>query len=245
MSDVIRRQQPQTFEGPVIRRNGSHSHETHDRRLLQAPRNSDFIHEDPWRVLRIQSEFVDGFGALADLGPAISVFGSARVKEDDPRYAQAVELGRSLGRAGYTVITGGGPGLMEAANKGAWEVGAKSVGLGIELPREQGMNDYVTLGINFRYFFSRKVMFLKYAQGFVVLPGGFGTMDELFEALTLVQTEKIVAFPIVLVGTEFWGGLVGWLKDQLVSNGYICANDVLHFHVTDDIAEAVSLASGG
>lgn len=245
MSEVFRRPARESFEGPVVRRNGLSPQNTHDRRLLETPRDAEFTHEDPWRVLRIQAEFVDGFGALAELGPAISVFGSARVREGDPLYDKGVHLGRALGEAGYTVITGGGPGLMEAANKGAWEVGAKSVGLGIELPQEQGINDYVTLGINFRYFFSRKVMFLKYAQGFVVLPGGFGTMDELFEALTLVQTEKIVAFPIVLVGSEFWGGLVDWLSNQLAANGYINGADVFHFHVTDDIDEAVRLVSGG
>lgn len=244
MSEVIRRPGKESFEGPVIRRNGLGPQNSHDRRLLETPKESEFTHEDPWRVLRIQAEFVDGFGALADLGPAVSVFGSARVKEDDPLYEQGVQLGRKLGAAGYSVITGGGPGLMEAANKGAWEVGAKSVGLGIELPNEQGINDYVTLGINFRYFFSRKVMFLKYAQGFVVLPGGFGTMDEFFEAITLVQTEKIVAFPIVLVGSEFWGGLLGWLQDQLVARSYINSEDVFHFHLTDDIDEAVRLISG-
>jgi uncharacterized protein (TIGR00730 family) len=190
-------------------------------------------------VLRIQSEFVEGFGALAELGPAISVFGSARIPRDAPEYELAVEVGRLLAQAGYAVITGGGPGAMEGANKGACEAGGVSVGLGIELPHEQGMNEWVDLGVHFRYFFARKTMFLKYAQGFVVLPGGFGTLDELFEALVLVQTEKVTAFPVVLMGTSFWSGLVDWIRDTLLAQGMVSPPDIDLVTLTDDPKEAV------
>ena len=188
--------------GPVVLRRGQVQRSTTDQRLLDTRGPTDWVHADPWRVLRIQAEFVEGFGTLAELGPAISVFGVARRPRDTPEYAQAVELGAALARAGYAVITGGGPGIMEAANKGACEAGGVSVGLGIELPFEQGLNPWVDIGVNFRYFFARKTMFVKYARGFIVLPGGFGTMDELFEAMTLVQTQKVTAFPIVLVGSS-------------------------------------------
>ena len=182
------------------------------------------MHTDPWRVLRIQSEFVDGFGALAELGPAVAVFGSARTAPEDPRTARRPRRsGAALAEAGFAVITGGGPGAMEAANKGAREAGGVSVGLGIELPFESGLNPHVDLGVNFRYFFVRKTMFVKYSQGFVVLPGGFGTLDELFEALTLVQTRKVTSFPIVLLGTAYWGGLVDWLTDTALAAGTINA----------------------
>ncbi len=175
-----------------------------DQTLLDTKGPGQFVHTDPWRVLRIQSEFVEGFGALADLGPAVSVFGSARTVPGSVNYELGVEVGRKLAEAGLAVITGGGPGSMEAANKGAVQGNGVSVGLGIELPFEQGMNQWVDLGINFRYFFARKTMFVKYAQGFIVLPGGLGTLDELFEAMVLVQTRKVTSFPIVLVGTAFW-----------------------------------------
>jgi uncharacterized protein (TIGR00730 family) len=216
---------------------------TTDQRLLDAGGPSDWVHTDPWRVLRIQSEFIEGFGTLAELPPAISVFGSARTKADSPEYAAGVELGRGLVEAGFAVITGGGPGAMEAANKGACEAKGISVGLGIELPFEQGLNKYVDIGLNFRYFFVRKMMFVKYAQGFVVLPGGLGTLDELFEALTLVQTQKVTRFPIVLFGTEYWGGLVDWLRNTLIAQGKASEKDLLLFHLTDDVDEAVSLVS--
>lgn len=197
---------------------------------------------DPWRVLRIQAEFVEGFGQLAELPPAVTVFGSARTPQDSPDYAMGVALGTALARAGYAVITGGGPGVMEAANKGAVEVPeAVSVGLGIELPFEQRMNDYVDLGIEFRYFFVRKTMFVKYSCGFIALPGGFGTLDELFEALTLVQTRKVTSFPVVLMGSEFWGGLVDWIKGTLLSSGKIAAQDLDLIHVTDDVNTAVRI----
>jgi uncharacterized protein (TIGR00730 family) len=213
---------------------------TTDQRLLDSRGPSDWVHTDPWRVLRIQSEFVEGFGMLAELGPAISVFGSARTSREDTEYAFAERLGAALAGAGYAVITGGGPGVMEAANKGCCEAGGKAVGLGIELPFEQGMNDWVDIGIVFRYFFARKTMFVKYSQGFVVLPGGFGTLDELFEALTLVQTRKVTAFPVVLVGTQFWGGLLEWLRSTVQPAGKISLPDLSLVQLTDDVDEAVA-----
>ena len=212
---------------------------TPDQRLLDTGSQLD-TSNDMWRVLRIQSEFVEGFGALATLGPAVSVFGSARIQPDHPAYALTEEIGRRLVEAGFAVITGGGPGLMEAANKGAAEAGGLSVGLGIELPREQGLNRWVGLGVDFRYFFARKTMFVKYAQGFIVMPGGFGTLDELFEALTLVQTGKVTSFPIVLVGTEFWGGLSDWVRGSLLAAGTISPSDLDLVTVTDDPAVAVA-----
>jgi uncharacterized protein (TIGR00730 family) len=227
-------------KGPVTLRRSQVPATTTDQRLLDERGPTSWLHQDPWRVLRIQSEFVEGFGALAELGPAISVFGSARLTRDSTEYAMAVQLGRRLAEVGYAVITGGGPGVMEGANKGAVEGGGVSVGLGIELPHEQGMNEWVDLGVHFRYFFARKTMFLKYAQGFVVMPGGFGTLDELFEALVLVQTEKITAFPIVLMGSGFWGGLLDWIRATLVAQGMIKAQDVDLLTVTDDVEEAVA-----
>jgi len=211
---------------------------TADQRLLDRGSQLD-THTDFWRVLRIQSEFVEGFGALATLGDAVSVFGSARTRPEDPAYDLGVRVGRRLVEEGFAVITGGGPGAMEAANKGAVEAGGTSVGLGIELPFEQGMNDWVELGVHFRYFFARKTMFVKYAQGFIVLPGGFGTLDELFEAMTLVQTQKITSFPIVLLGSDYWGGLVDWLRDSLLAEGKISEPDLDIVCVTDDLEEAV------
>ncbi|OEU96993.1 TIGR00730 family Rossman fold protein [Streptomyces nanshensis] len=229
--------------GPVVRRRKQMQAETTDQRLLDTTGPSDWVHQDPWRVMRIQSEFVEGFGALAELGPAISVFGSARTPVDSPEYEAGVRIGRALTEAGFGVITGGGPGAMEAANKGALEAGGTSVGLGIELPFEQGLNPYVDIGVNFRYFFVRKTMFVKYAQGFVVLPGGLGTMDELFEAMTLVQTRKVTRFPIVLFGSDYWSGLVEWLHGSVVAQGKASARDVELFHVTDDIEEAVAVVT--
>jgi len=229
------------FKGPVIQRRGQVDGSTTDQRLLDSRGPTDWVHTDPWRVLRIQAEFVEGFGALAELGPAIGVFGSARTPADHPSYAQGEAVGRLLVEAGYAVITGGGPGAMEAANKGASEAGGVSVGLGIELPFESGLNDWCDIGVNFRYFFARKTMFVKYSQGFVVLPGGLGTLDELFEALTLVQTQKVTAFPVVLLGTDYWSGLVGWLRDTVLADGKISAADLDRFVVTDDVEEAVAL----
>jgi uncharacterized protein (TIGR00730 family) len=227
-------------KGPVLLRGDQIPQQTTDQRLLDSSQSADWVHSDPWRVMRIQSEFVEGFGALAELGPAVSVFGSARTRPDHPDYALAEDVGRRLVAEGFAVITGGGPGIMEAANKGAYEAGGTSVGLGIELPFEQGMNPYVNLGVNFRYFFARKTMFVKYARGFVVLPGGFGTFDELFEALTLVQTHKITEFPLALVGSDYWGGLLEWARSAVVDRGMISAQDVDLLHVCDDPAEAVA-----
>ena len=214
---------------------------TTDQHLLDTGESTTWLHTDPWRVLRIQSEFVDGFGALAELGPAVAVFGSARTAPDHPHWTLAEEIGRRLAAAGFAVITGGGPGAMEAANKGACESDGVSVGLGIELPFESGLNPHVELGVNFRYFFVRKTMFVKYSQGFVVLPGGFGTFDELFEALTLVQTRKVTSFPIVLVGRDYWSGLLTWLTDTVAADGKISAADLDMLTVTDDPEEAVSV----
>jgi uncharacterized protein (TIGR00730 family) len=214
---------------------------TTDERLLDNRDPADWVHTDPWRVLRIQSEFVDGFGALAELGPAVSVFGSARIAEGHEQWTKAEQVGRLLAEGGFGVITGGGPGAMEAANKGAAAAEGASVGLGIELPFESGLNDWVDVGINFRYFFARKTMFVKYAQGFVVMPGGFGTFDEVFEALTLVQTRKVTSFPIVLVGSEYWSGLVDWLRKTVLAEGKINEVDLDLLRVTDDVAEAVEI----
>ena len=228
-------------KGPVIQRRAQVDGSTTDQRLLDSRGPTDWVHADPWRVLRIQAEFVEGFGALAELGPAIAVFGSARTPPDHPTYALAEQLGGRLAAAGFAVITGGGPGAMEAANKGASEAGGISVGLGIELPWESGLNGWADVGINFRYFFARKTMFVKYSQGFVVLPGGFGTLDELFEALTLVQTQKVTRFPIVLVGSDYWAGLLAWMKEVCLVDGKISQTDLDMLVVTDDIDEAVRL----
>ncbi len=226
-------------KGPVLLRGEQIPQQTTDQRLLDTAGSADWVHSDPWRVMRIQSEFVEGFGALAEVGPAVSVFGSARTPVDHPDYALAEEVGRLLVERDLAVITGGGPGIMEAANKGANEAGGLSIGLGIELPFEQGMNKYVNLGVNFRYFFARKTMFVKYAQGFVVLPGGFGTFDELFEALTLVQTHKVTEFPIALVDTEYWQGLLDWARTTVAGRGMISAHDLDLLYLCDDPAEAV------
>ncbi|NRQ35574.1 TIGR00730 family Rossman fold protein [Nonomuraea sp. NN258] len=235
----IRRERRQ---GQAVVRGSLVPDSTHDQRLLDRQGPADWVHMDPWRVLRIQAEFVEGFGQLAELPPAVTVFGSARTREDSPDYRMGHELGRALAEAGYAVITGGGPGVMEAANRGTVEVdGAVSVGLGIELPFEQRMNDYVDLGIEFRYFFVRKTMFVKYSCGFIALPGGFGTLDELFEALTLVQTHKVTSFPVVLMGSEFWGGLLDWIKGTLLGTGKIAPQDLDLIKVTDDVNEAVRI----
>ena len=214
---------------------------TTDQRLLDRRGPSDWVHTDPWRVLRIQAEFVEGFGLLAELGPAVSIFGSARTGPGSPEYVRTERIAAGLAQAGYSVITGGGPGIMEAANKGALQANGVSVGLGIELPLEQGLNDYVEIGLEFRYFFVRKMMFVKYSQAFVVLPGGFGTLDELFEAITLVQTSKITKFPIVLVGTGYWSGLLDWIENTMVPEGNIAFGDMQLLQVVDDPAEVVQI----
>jgi uncharacterized protein (TIGR00730 family) len=231
----VRRQGPVTLRGRQIPAT------TTDQRLLDRRGPSDWVHTDPWRVMRIQAEFVEGFGLLAELGPAVSIFGSARTTRDGCDYATAEAIAAGLVRAGYAVITGGGPGIMEAANKGAVDAGGVSVGLGIELPKEMGLNDYVEVGLEFRYFFVRKTVFVKYSQAFVVLPGGFGTMDELFEALTLVATGKITKFPIVLVGRAYWSGLLAWLENTMLASGNIGPAEFSLIHVTDDPDEVVAI----
>ncbi|MFZ0162091.1 MAG: TIGR00730 family Rossman fold protein [Trebonia sp.] len=228
-------------QGPVTLRDKQIPATTTDQRLLDRRGPSDWVHTDPWRVMRIQAEFVEGFGLLAELGIAVSVFGSARSQRESPEYKLAEEISAGLVRAGYTVITGGGPGIMEAANKGAAEAGGVSVGLGIELPLESGLNDYVNVGVEFRYFFVRKTIFVKYSQAFVVLPGGFGTMDELFEALTLVATGKITMFPIVLVGSDYWAPLLDFLKNTMLGRGFIGASELALLRVVDDPEEVVKI----
>ena len=213
---------------------------TEDERLLQRqPTNLQDMAKEAWRVFRIMGEFVEGFETLAHLGPAVSVFGSARTLPDDPMYTAAERTARLLAEAGFAVITGGGPGIMEAANKGAHESGSESVGCNIELPFEQGMNAFVDTSINFHYFFVRKTMFVKYAEAFVIFPGGFGTMDELFEALTLIQTGKVQNFPVVLIGREYWGGMLDWIRDSMLAEGKIAPRDVDLLTVTDSPEEAV------
>ncbi len=221
--------------GPVRRK-------TQDERLLSGPaERAAFRETDTWRVLRIMGEFVEGFEELAGLGPAVTIFGSARVARDDEAYATAVEVGRLLGEAGFAIITGGGPGIMEAGNRGAREAGATSVGLNIELPFEQHVNPYVDVDVDFRYFFIRKTMLVKYAQAFVIFPGGFGTMDELFEALTLIQTGKIRDFPIILFGSEYWGGLLDWVRSAMISGGKASEADLGLISLTDSPTEARDL----
>lgn len=199
------------------------------------------ISSDSWRMFRIMGEFVDGFDAMSTIDvPAVTIYGSARTPADDKYYKLAEKIGGSLARNGYGVVTGGGPGIMEAANKGAAEAGGISVGMNINLPHEQQPNPYANFEMNFKYFFVRKVMFMKYSMGFICMPGGFGSLDELFEALTLIQTKRIKPFPIVLVGSEFWAGLVDWLKDQLLANGNISDEDIFLFEVMDDVDEIVS-----
>jgi uncharacterized protein (TIGR00730 family) len=227
--------------GPVLLRRGQIEPGTTDQRLLDSRGSSDWVHTDPWRVLRIQSEFVEGFGLLAELPRAVSIFGSARTPHDHPDYATGRALGAALAQAGFAVITGGGPGAMEAVNRGASEAGGVSVGLGIELPLEQRLNDWVDVGINFRYFFVRKTMFVKYAQAFVILPGGFGTLDELFEALTLVQTRKVTRFPVILLGTAYWSGLLDWIRTTVVPAGKVGGRDLELVSVTDDVDEVVRI----
>ena len=229
-----------TLRGPLLLRSEGEQGSTFDQRLLESGADHEWQHADPWRVLRIQGEFVAGFDALAKLPKAVTVFGSARTKPEDASYQMAEELGRKLAECAYAVITGGGPGIMEAANKGAHEGDGLSVGLGIELPHEQGLNKYVDLGLNFRYFFARKTMFLKYSQAFVCLPGGMGTMDEFFEVLCMVQTGKVTNYPIVLMGTEYWSGLLEWMENTLAAGGYINEDDQELFLLTDDPDEAVA-----
>jgi len=200
-----------------------------------------FIKEDPWRIFRIMAEFVDSFETLSQVGPGVTVFGSARVLPDNPYYQTTVELTKALAKNNLAIITGGGPGLMEAANKGAALAKGKSVGLNIQLPYEQKGNRYANIPLNFRYFFARKVCFVKYSIAFIYMPGGYGTLDELFEVLTLVQTRRIPAYPIILFGTEYWRGLLRWMKDRVEAGKFISPGDLDLFKVTDDVQEAVDI----
>jgi uncharacterized protein (TIGR00730 family) len=214
---------------------------TQDEQLLESPRLDEFTHTDTWRVFRIMGEFVTGFDELATLTRGISIFGSARTHVDDPDYAAAQETAALLARAGFAVITGGGPGIMEAANRGAFEAGGLSVGCNIELPFEQSSNPYLTRSLKFKYFFVRKMMFVKYSLGFIIFPGGFGTLDELFEALTLIQTQKIRNFPVVLFGTKYWEGLLNWVRDFGLKEGKLTDEDLKRLHLTDSPAEVVKI----
>ena len=233
-------EQLRTLRGPMLLRTEGDQASTFDQRLLESGADHEWQHADPWRVLRIQGEFVAGFDALSKLPKAVTVFGSARTTPEDASYQLGVDVGRKLAEHSYAVITGGGPGIMEAANRGAHEAGGLSVGLGIELPHEQGLNEYVDLGLNFRYFFARKTMFLKYSQAFICLPGGMGTMDEFFEVMCMVQTGKVTNYPIVLMGTEYWSGLLEWMDNTLAASGYINEGDRELFLLTDDPDEALS-----
>jgi uncharacterized protein (TIGR00730 family) len=228
---------------PSLNRAARAGQPTEDEQLLAPPPPEQvlFTQTDPWRVMRIMGEFVEGFDALAEVGPAITIFGSARVQPGHPQYEAAVEVARLLGEAGFAIITGGGPGIMEAGNKGAQLANAPSIGLNIELPFEQGINQYVELGIEFRYFFVRKTMFVKYAQGFVIFPGGFGTLDELFESLTLIQTDKVQNFPVILFGSDYWRGLIDWLRGTMLAEGKIAAEDLDLMIVTDSPQEVRDL----
>ncbi len=213
---------------------------TEDERLL-GRQDAAFIHTDPWRIHRITSEFVEGFDALAEVGLAVSMFGSARTRPGDAMYAAAEATAAAFARAGYAVITGGGPGIMEACNKGAQEAGGLSIGAGIELPREQHLNGYLDLALNFRYFFVRKTMFVKYAEGFVVFPGGFGTLDEMFESLTLIQTHKVRMFPTVLYGHHYWSGLADWVRETVLAAGNVAEDDLELLQVADSPEETVEM----
>lgn len=216
---------------------------TQDERLLETPHLDEFLHTDTWRVFRIMGEFIQGFEDLARIKNGVAIFGSARTPPDDPEYKAAQETAALLARAGCSVITGGGPGIMEAANRGAFEAGGTSVGCNIELPHEQGSNSYLTLSLKFKYFFVRKMMFVKYSDAFIIFPGGFGTMDELFEALTLIQTRKIHNFPVVLYGTKYWKGMLDWLRGPMLGEAKIVKEDLRRLHVTDSPSEIVEIIS--
>jgi uncharacterized protein (TIGR00730 family) len=232
---------PEKQRGPIVLRRDQVQASTTDQRLLDTRGSSDWVHTDPWRVLRIQAEFVEGFGLLSEAPRAVCVFGSARTRPGSREYIVGEALGAALARDGWAVITGGGPGVMESVNKGTTEAGGVSIGLGIELPFEQRLNDWVDVGVNFRYFFVRKTMFVKYSQAFVVLPGGFGTMDELFEALTLVQTGKVTSFPVILYGSDYWDGLISWLRDTMLAHGNVSPSDLDLIRISDDVDEIVTI----
>jgi len=218
-------------------------HGTQDERLLETPRADEFLHTDTWRVFRIMGEFVQGFEDLARIKNGVAIFGSARTPPDDPEYKAAQETAALLAQAGCSVITGGGPGIMEAANRGAFEAGGTSVGCNIELPHEQGSNPYLTLSLKFKYFFVRKMMFVKYSDAFIIFPGGFGTLDELFEALTLIQTKKIHNFPVVLYGSQYWKGMLEWLRGPMLGEAKIVEDDLKRLHLTDSPSEIVEIIS--
>jgi len=218
-------------------------HGTQDERLLETPRADEFLHTDTWRVFRIMGEFVQGFEDLARIKNGVAIFGSARTPPDDPEYKAAQATAALLAQAGCSVITGGGPGIMEAANRGAFEAGGTSVGCNIELPHEQGSNPYLTLSLKFKYFFVRKMMFVKYSDAFIIFPGGFGTLDELFEALTLIQTKKIHNFPVVLYGSQYWKGMLEWLRGPMLGEAKIVEADLKRLHLTDSPSEIVEIIS--
>ncbi len=224
--------------GGATTRSGAARRPTEDERFLQRREHAPFLDTDTWRALRILGEFVEGFDVLANVGPAVTVFGSARVRRSDPSYRLARKLARRLVGEGFAIITGGGPGIMEAANRGAQEAGGLSIGCNVELPFEQDLNPYVDLGTQFRYFFVRKTMFVKYAEAFCIFPGGFGTLDELFESLTLIQTGKIEHFPVVLFGRDYWSGLLRWLRNQPLDQDKIRDEDLELLTLTDDVEEA-------
>jgi uncharacterized protein (TIGR00730 family) len=205
-----------------------------DRKLLDRPSREETLQSDSWRVLRITSEFVAGFDHLADVYPAVSIFGSARTRLSNKYYDAAVRTAELIGKAGFAIITGGGPGIMEAANRGARQAGALSVGCNIELPFEQKINEFVDREMTFRYFFVRKMMFVKYSEAFITFPGGFGTLDELFDALTLIQTKKVTNFPVILFGTEYWSGLIGWVREKVLAANNIVQEDVDSIHLVDE-----------
>jgi uncharacterized protein (TIGR00730 family) len=216
-------------------------HVTQDEQLLETPRYDEFTHTDTWRVFRIMGEFVEGFDDLATITRGVSIFGSARTRPDNPQYQAAQETAALLARAGYAVITGGGPGIMEAANRGAFEAGGISIGCNIELPFEQKPNPYLTRSLTFKYFFVRKTMFVKYSTAFIIFPGGFGTLDELFEALTLIQTRKIKNFPVILFGSAYWKGMVEWVGELMLSEGKIGEADLRLLNLTDSPEEVVEI----
>ena len=242
------KENPEMVPNPSLSRKARTGEPTEDELLLERPRRARpvardpslgaFKHDDPWRALRIMGEFVHAFDALAEVGAAITIFGSARTPASDPMYQLARELAFKLSKEGFAVITGGGPGIMQAANQGAHEAKGLSIGLNIELPHEQGLNPHVEVPVNFRYFFCRKTAFIKYSEGFVLFPGGYGTLDEMFEALTLIQTRKIKRFPVVLFGSAYWQGLLEWLKEVVQAEGKIDLDDLKLFRVTDSTQEA-------
>ena len=236
-----KKKEPERRRGAIVVRGRQQTGDrvTEDQALLRSPEGwPGFRETDTWRALRILGEFVEGFDALAEVGPAITIFGSARVGRRNRYYSAARQLAAKLGESGYAIITGGGPGIMEAANRGARDAGALSIGCNIELPFEQGLNEYVDLGMEFRYFFARKVMFVKYAVGFVIFPGGFGTLDELFESLTLIQTGKVDHFPVVLYGRDYWAGLIDWIRAKPLYEAKISPEDLRLLTITDDVDEA-------